>query len=114
MARYQVLEGMHIQNNPSNDPKAPEVVYRKGDIFENHREDLCERLVNKFAKVHDGERLPVHASNAILNHPKDHSGIKDLSLDQLKALAAEEEIDISRLTKHADILKTVQAKLSRT
>ena len=109
---YQVLEGLHIQNEPSNDPKGVETVYKKGELFTNHRPDLHERLLNKFAKVHADDRPPILV-NAAPSHPKNSSGLKDLTLDQLKALAADEEVDISRLTKHADILRVLQAKMER-
>jgi hypothetical protein len=120
VARWQLLEGQHIEN----DPGGKERLYVRGNVFDSDNPQLA-RWPEKFRPAAGEPVTPVGASPTSLMeearqvHPASVAAahglatVESMQLPQLQALAAEEEIDISDCGSKADIVDRIRKHTAR-
>lgn len=140
--RYRLLAGLHVEHPPTGrkdslgTPILDEIVYRPGDLLES-AENLLERnapgkppkwaladmedsvRLNADSRVWDSSRetldqfvarMKTEGLGIPADRPKPELGA--LNEKELRALAAEYQIDVSKCKNHADVLKAMQNALA--
>lgn len=125
MPKFRVLSGRHCEGD--RDPVTNKlIIYNQGEVFES-KTDLDKRFNHptgvKFERVSDAtvvSRAPLaQAAAAGFNSAEGakkgtqpaftSNDLEVMTLDELKKLAAEEEVDLGGLTKKADIIARIQS-----
>ena len=111
--KFKILRGTH--SNGERHPQTNKLItYRAGDIFES---------ITDLVKLHGREKFERAADNAVLSRtplkvnatetPHQEASaytakeLEGMSVDELKRLANEEEIDIGNLNKKNDIIARI-------
>jgi len=98
--KFRVLGGNHSQDGK---------VFQKGDIVETDK-PLDKIMANKFVRILEGASATEEApTNKLDTEVAD--GLQNMTVAELKAFAADEEIDLGTATKKAEILNTIRAAL---
>lgn len=101
--RFRVRAGLHSQAGPDGRPVEYGPGCEAGDVVESTT-DLAARFgADKFERLHDGPAVPRPSTAASLASARTLN-LDALTLEQLQAVAAEEEIDL-RGAKTADEAK---------
>ena len=94
--RFKLLVGQHIQNEPDGTEKK----YSAGEVIESNV-DLEKRFGDKFRRVYgtpEDER----------DEPTTGDDLERMTVKELQALAAEEEVDLRGMTKKEDLIKALR------
>jgi hypothetical protein len=131
MARYRLLAGKHAQKEENPETKHKEVkIYKRGDVFES-KHDLLKFNAGpgamKFEKVEESENQPRRARTESPPPPPPHTvvetpagkaprnqqefvaALEKMNEKDLRALAAEEEIDLKGAKTKDDIVKAIRS-----
>lgn len=130
MAKYRLLAGKHSQKEENPETKQKEVkIYKRGDVFES-KHDLLKFNAGpgamKFEKVEEPppraasraaapppEPPPPPEAKTIQPPPRNqqeyHAALDKMTEKDLRALAAEEEIDLKGAKTKEDIVKAIKA-----
>lgn len=114
--RFRLLAGMHIQNDPMS---GKERIYRAGAVFESVT-DLARRWPEKFERVLDSTPLTpdpaasgMDASPSSAPLPSSGDEYEGMTVKELQALAAEEEIDLKGARTREEILTVLRKATAR-
>lgn len=89
--KYQVLAGQHREGGKT---------YNKGDVVDSKTNLLrlnADGLDPKFRRVEEDGNVAVA-----------NDGLDEMTVDDLKAFAAEEEIDLGKATRKEDIVSAIR------
>lgn len=106
MARYKLLVGIHIQDDPvevDGETKMVERVYRAGETFETHIDMLKfngEGMEPKF-------QILTGRESAVAQMSEEEATLHSMTKEELIRLANDEDIDISCVKKKSEIIKTI-------
>lgn len=113
MQKYRLLVGQHIQNDPEtkseSHPRGIEVTYNAGDTFVS--DTLLEKFNSpghspKFERLQDDVKVETVQQAAITKHGDPYD---TMTVAQLQAHAAAEEIDVRRARTKDDIIRLIRA-----
>lgn len=123
MPMFRVVNGSH--SNGERDPATGKLItYKKGEVFESKHDLVKTHNSNvsvKFERMPEGalpSRSPVAqaaiagASQALTPPGKSAFGsaeLEVLTIEELKKLAEQEEIDLGKLTSKKDIIARIQS-----
>lgn len=116
MAKFQLLEGRHIQDHPDHPGKPlKEQVFTKGDVFEAFPpdRDLCAEFnvpgfPPKFARVHGD---PGQQPAPVVPRGKN---LDEMGIEELKRLCEEEEVAFKPGSGKAELIKALRAARQET
>lgn len=88
------------------------VTYRQGNIIETNTDLVALHGREKFEKMPDDTPVTRTSAKATSTSPQETSGytakeLEGMSVEELKRLAAEEEIDLGNLSKKNDIIARI-------
>lgn len=99
MYKFKLLGGTHAQEGvPDEFGRKVSRIYQKGDTVESPMR-LDQLLVNKFQLIGGGPEEP---------DEEEHDPMEDMTVSELRAYAEEQGIDVSGVSRKADLLKVIR------
>ena len=127
--KYKLMNAPHIMRNPNFDPEKPSsmednpksITLQPGAIIEGV--DLDTKFVNKFILVDQAIPLTPAVAGVARKSPaptdkpegerdldKEYGNLDEMTVEDIREVAASEEIDISGLRIKAEILSKIRGK----
>jgi hypothetical protein len=110
MATYKLLAGQHVEKDAEGNRKK----YKAGQYVSSKLDLERRHGTRKFRKISDDDVAPAVAKLDDPTQPKAkrqppvNDALDDMTVEQLKQLAEDDEIDLSGATRKADIIQKIR------